>query len=164
MSTTDAIRIERATERDVPAILQMIRALADYEKLAHEVVSTEDGLRDALFGPRPAGEVLLASVGRDVAGFALYFHTFSTFLGRRGLYLEDLFVKPEWRGRGIGKRLLVELAGIALERSCGRFEWSVLDWNTPAIGFYRKLGALPMDDWTVFRVTGEALRRLASER
>jgi GNAT superfamily N-acetyltransferase len=162
MDVTDQIRVERATERDVPLIFGMIRALAEYEKLSHVVVASETGLREALFGKRPDAEVIIAYVGAEPAGFALFFHTFSTFLGRRGLYLEDLFVKPEWRGRGVGKRLLVELAGVALERGCGRFEWSVLDWNAPAIGFYRKLGAQSMDGWTVFRVTGEALHRLAS--
>jgi GNAT superfamily N-acetyltransferase len=161
MDVTDQIRVEQATEADVPLILGMIRALAEYEKLAHQVVATETGLREALFGTRPVAEVIIASVGDEPAGFALFFHTFSTFLGRRGLYLEDLFVKPEWRGRGVGKRLLAELAGIALDRGCGRFEWSVLDWNTPAIGFYTSVGAQPMDDWTIFRVTGDALGRLA---
>jgi GNAT superfamily N-acetyltransferase len=161
MDVTDQIRVEPATEADVPLILGMIRALAEYEKLAHQVVATETGLREALFGTRPVAEVIIASVGDEPAGFALFFHTFSTFLGRRGLYLEDLFVKPEWRGRGVGKRLLAELAGIALDRGCGRFEWSVLDWNTPAIGFYTSVGAQPMDDWTIFRVTGDALGRLA---
>lgn len=157
------IRIERATERDVPTILQMIRELADYERMSGQVVATEDGLRDALFkGSRPDAEVILAYSDDTPAGFALFFHNFSTFLARRGLYLEDLFVKPEFRGAGIGKRLLVELARIAVERGCGRFEWSVLDWNEPAIGFYKKLGAVPMDEWTIFRVSGDALVRLAN--
>ena len=155
------VRIERATERDVATILQMIRDLAVYERMSDQVVATEDGLRDALFGGRPGAEVILAFADDQPAGFALFFHNFSTFLGRRGLYLEDLFVKPEFRGAGIGKRLLVELARIAVERGCGRFEWSVLDWNEPAIGFYRKLGAVALDDWTIFRVTGDALTRLS---
>jgi GNAT superfamily N-acetyltransferase len=162
--TEPVVRIERATEKDVALILELITALAVYEKLRHEVVATEAGLRAALFGPKPDAEVLVAYAGDAPAGFALFFHNFSTFLGRRGLYLEDLFVRPEWRGHGIGKRLLVELARIAVERGCGRFEWSVLDWNEPAIGFYRKLGAVPLDDWTIFRVTGDALRRLAEQR
>ena len=155
------IRIERATERDVPAILQMIRELAVYERMLDQVVATEAGLREALFSGRQDAEVLLAYADAAPAGFALFFHNVSTFVGRRGLYLEDLFVKPELRGAGIGKRLLVELARIAVERGCGRFEWSVLDWNEPAIGFYKKLGAVPMDEWTIFRVSGDALTRLA---
>jgi len=155
------VRIERATERDVPTILQMIRDLAVYERMSDQVVATEDGLREALFVGTRDAEVILAFADDQPAGFALFFHNFSTFLGRRGLYLEDLFVKPEFRGAGIGKRLLVELARIAVERGCGRFEWSVLDWNEPAIGFYRKLGAVAMEDWTIFRVTGDALTRLS---
>jgi len=160
--TTTVFSIERATERDVPAILQMIRALAEYEKLAHAVTATEQRLRETLFGPAAAAEVLMAYSGKRAAGFALFFHNYSTFLGQRGLYLEDLFVYPEWRGQGLGRQLLSRLAAIALERDCGRLEWSVLDWNAPAIGFYRKLGAVPMDDWTIFRVTGESLTRLAA--
>jgi|SRR6478672_4467008 GNAT superfamily N-acetyltransferase len=155
------LRIERATERDIPIILQMIHDLAVYERMADQAVASEAGLRDALFSGRRDAEVILAYADDQPAGFALFFHNFSTFLGRRGLYLEDLFVKPELRGAGIGKRLLVELARIAVERGCGRFEWSVLDWNEPAIGFYKKLGAEPMDEWTIFRVTGEALERLS---
>ena len=157
------VRIVRATEMDVPLILQMIRDLAEYERMSDEVVATETGLRDALFGQRRDAEVLIVYADDRPAGFALFFHNFSTFLGRRGLYLEDLFVKPEFRGRGLGKRLLVELAGIAVERGCGRIEWAVLDWNEPAIGFYKRLGARPMDAWTVFRVTDEALARLAAQ-
>jgi GNAT superfamily N-acetyltransferase len=158
------VRIVRATEREVPVILQMIRDLAEYERMAGEVVATEAGIRESLFGARPDAEVIIAYAGGQPAGFALYFHNYSTFLGRRGLYLEDLFVKPSFRSRGIGKRLLVELARIAVERGCGRFEWSVLDWNEPAIGFYKGLGAQPMDAWTIFRVTGDALTRLAQTR
>jgi GNAT superfamily N-acetyltransferase len=157
-----SVRIERATERDVSTILEMINALAVYERMSDQVVATEAGLREALFGPRPDAEVLIAYADGTPAGFALFFHNFSTFLGRRGLYLEDLFVKPEMRGSGIGKRLLAELARLAVERKCGRFEWAVLDWNEPAIGFYKKLGAEPMNEWTVFRVSGEALERLAA--
>jgi GNAT superfamily N-acetyltransferase len=156
-----AIRIERATERDIPIILQMIRELADYERMLPDVVATEASLREALFSAKPDAEVILAYAGDEATGFALFFHNFSTFLGRRGLYLEDLFVKPSFRGQGIGKRLLVELARIAIARGCGRFEWAVLDWNEPSIGFYKSLGARPQDDWTVFRVTGSALTELA---
>ena len=156
------IRIARAQERDVPLILELIRGLAEYERLADQCVAAEAGLRDALFGAQPAAEVLLAYADGQPAGFALFFHNFSTFLGRRGLYLEDLFVKPEFRRLGIGGRLLGELARIAVERGCGRFEWSVLDWNAPAIEFYKSLGAKPLDEWTIFRVTGDALEALAA--
>ena len=162
MMPSMTIRIERATERDVPVILQMIRDLAEYERMSDQVVATETSLRESLFGERRDAEVLLAYADDNAAGFALFFHNFSTFVGRKGLYLEDLFVKPELRGAGIGKRLLVELARIAVERRCGRFEWSVLDWNEPAIGFYKKLGAVPLHDWTIFRVTGDALAKLAA--
>jgi len=155
------IRIARAQERDVPLILELIRGLAEYERLADQVVATEAGLRDALFGAEPAAEVVIAYADDRPAGFALFFHNFSTFLGRRGLYLEDLFVKPELRRLGVGRRLLTELARIAVERGCGRFEWSVLDWNAPAIEFYKSLGAKPLDDWTTFRMTGDALNALA---
>lgn len=160
---TDQLRIRPAEVADVPLILRFIRALAEYERLAHEVVATEKLLRDSLFGPEPGAEVILAFVGDEPAGFALFFHNFSTFLGRRGLYLEDLFVHPEWRGRGVGRQLLVYLARLAVARGCGRMEWAVLDWNEPAIRFYRSLGAHPMHDWTVFRLTGDALRHLAAE-
>ncbi len=155
-------RIERATECDIPIILQMIRELADYERMLPDVVATEDGLREALFAAKPDAEVIIAYADDEPAGFALFFHNFSTFLGRRGLYLEDLFVKPTFRGRGIGRRLLVELARIAIARGCGRFEWSVLDWNEPSIGFYKSLGARPLEDWTIFRVSGPALTELAA--
>jgi GNAT superfamily N-acetyltransferase len=160
MNTT--FTIAPASERDVPTILRMIQALAEYEKLIHAVVATEDRLRRTLFGPNPAAEVLMAYAGEQPAGFALFFHNYSTFLGQRGVYLEDLFVVPEWRGHGLGRQLLSRLAAIALERDCGRLEWSVLDWNAPAIGFYRKLGAVPMDDWTIMRMIGEPLQRLAN--
>jgi GNAT superfamily N-acetyltransferase len=159
-----SVRIERATARDASLILQMIRELAEYERMSDQVVATEDGLRSALFGATPDAEVLLAYHDDAPAGFALFFHNFSTFLGRRGLYLEDLFVKPDKRGFGVGKRLLIELARIAVDRGCGRFEWSVLDWNEPAIGFYKKLGAEPMNEWTIFRVSGDALTKLAGTR
>ena len=156
------ITIRTAAAADVPLIFQFIRGLAEYERLADEVTATEAGLKESLFGPRPAAEVLIAEAGPEPVGFALFFHNYSTFLGQRGLYLEDLFVKPEWRHRGVGRRLLAHLARLAVERQCGRFEWAVLDWNDPAIQFYRSLGAQPMHDWTVFRVTREALTALAA--
>ncbi len=155
--------IRAATVEDVPLILELIRALADYERLAHECVATEDRLRQSLFGEHPAAEVLIAESEGAPAGFALFCHTYSTFLSRRGVWLEDLFVRPEQRGRGIGRALLARLAAVAVERDCGRLEWAVLDWNESAIGFYRGLGAEPLDDWTTFRVTGAALERLAAD-
>ncbi len=155
-------RIREATEEDVPLILSLIRELAEYEKLSDEVVATEDGLQDSLFGERRYAEVLIAEHDGAPAGFALFFHNFSTFLGKPGIYLEDLYVKPAFRGAGIGKKLLVRLASLAVGRGCGRLEWWVLDWNEPAIGFYRSVGAEPMDDWTVYRVSGSALEDLAS--
>lgn len=162
MPTPD-IHIRPAAVADVPLILAYVRELAAYEKLAHEVVADEAGLRRTLFGEHPAAEVLLAAADGAEAGFALFFHTYSTFLGLPGLYLEDLFVRPEFRGRGIGRRLLSTLATLALARGCGRFEWSVLDWNEPAIGFYRKLGARPMEGWTVWRLNGPDLVALSEE-
>ena len=157
-------RIEAARERDVPLILRLIKGLAEYEKLADEVRATENRLRESLFGPTPDAEVIIAYADAEPVGFALFFHNYSTFLGRRGLYLEDLFIVPEWRGRGAGRALLSRLAQIAAERGCGRFEWAVLNWNEPAIGFYKKLGATPLDDWTVFRLVGEPLARLADSQ
>ena len=157
-----AVRLASAREQDVPIVLRLIRALGEYEKLAHEVVATEARLRDALFGQRPAAEVIIAwSDAGEAVGFALFFHNFSTFLARRGLYLEDLFVVPEWRGRGVGRQLLVHLARLAVERDCGRMEWAVLNWNEPALGFYRRLGARLLDDWRICRLTGPALTALA---
>jgi ribosomal protein S18 acetylase RimI-like enzyme len=156
-----AFTIRPATPADVPLILALVRELADYERAPDAVVATEAMLHDALFGPRPAAEVVLGFEGAEPAGFALFFHNFSTWLGRRGLYLEDLFVRPAFRGRGYGRTLLARLAAIAVERGCGRMEWSVLDWNEPAIGFYRSLGAEAMDEWTVFRLAGDALDRIA---
>jgi len=150
-----------ATIDDVSLILSFIKKLSVYEKLSGEVVATEEGLRESLFGNRPAAEVILAFLSGRPVGFALFFHNFSTFRGRQGLYLEDVYVDEDVRGRGIGKRILAELARIAVERRCDRFEWAVLDWNTPAIDFYKSLGAVPMSDWTVFRMTGESLRSLA---
>ncbi len=162
MSARDAaFRIEPATERDVPLILQLIKALAEYERMSADVTATEEKLRQSLFGPRPSAEVVIGYAGDEVAGFALFFGNYSTFLGQPGIYLEDLYVAPEWRGRGFGRRLLAHLAALAIERGCGRLEWAVLNWNEPAIGFYKKLGAVPMDAWTVFRVTGDELPRLA---
>ena len=153
--------IRAATESDVPLILQFIRALAEYEKLAHEVVATEDALRTTLFGNPRFAEVLIGEEDGNPVAFALFFHNYSTFNAAPGLYLEDLFVKPESRRHGYGRAMLSRLAAIALERNCRRFEWAVLDWNAPSIAFYRSLGALPMDDWTVMRVTGAALDELA---
>ena len=160
VTTAGTLRIERATERDVPLILRLIKELAEYERMSDEVIASEDGLRRTLFGPHPAAEVVVGYAGDEPAGFALFFHNYSTFLAKPGLYLEDLFVVPTFRGRGYGKALLAHLARLAVERDCGRFEWSVLDWNEPAIGFYKKLGATLMDEWSTFRVTGEALKRL----
>jgi GNAT superfamily N-acetyltransferase len=154
--------IRPATEDDVPIILSLIRELAEYERLSHEVVATEGLLRESLFGERRGAEVLIACCKGAPAGFALFFHSFSTFLGRPGIYLEDLYVKPEFRGRGIGRALLAHLARLAKERGCGRLEWAVLDWNEPAIKLYKSIGAVPMDEWTVYRVTGEALETLAT--
>ncbi|HEV8131505.1 MAG TPA: GNAT family N-acetyltransferase [Acidobacteriota bacterium] len=163
MAVPTQFRIEPATEKDVPVILRLIKGLAEYEKLADEVIATEEGLRQSLFGPRPYAEAVLAYADAEAAGFALFFHNYSTFLGRAGLYLEDLFIVPQWRGRGLGRQLLTYVARIAVARGCGRLEWSVLDWNEPAIRFYQRLGAQAMDQWTVYRLTGDALKRLASE-
>jgi len=154
-------QIRSATSSDVPVILELIKALATYERAPDEVVADEKGLREVLFGGKPAAEVLLAFEDDRPVGFAVFFHNFSTWLGRPGLYLEDLFVRPEDRGKGYGRALLVRLAKIARDRGCGRMEWAVLDWNEPAIKFYRKLGANPMHDWTVFRLTPDDIARLA---
>jgi GNAT superfamily N-acetyltransferase len=155
------LTIRPATAADVPLVLDFIRALAEYERLAHLVQADEATLRDALFGPHPGAEVLLAFAGPTPAGFAVFFPNFSTFLGRKGLWLEDIFVKPELRKHGYGKALLLAVARLAHARGCGRFEWAALDWNTPAWEFYRSLGAVPLEDWTMFRVTGDALERMA---
>jgi GNAT superfamily N-acetyltransferase len=154
--------IRPATPTDLPIIAQLIRDLAEYEKLADDVVFSNDKLKEHLFGPRPYAEVLIAEDEGQPVGFALFFHNFSTFLGQPGIYLEDLFVKPAARGKGHGKALLVALANLARERGCGRLEWAVLDWNTPAIGFYESLGARPNSEWTVYRLTGDALQKLGS--
>src|SRR5215472_12374178 len=156
------IQIRPARVDDVPIILKLIRDLATYERAPHEVVATEAQLVDVLFGKRPVAEVLLAFEGESPIGFAVFFYNFSTWLGRPGLYLEDLFVKPQKRGKGYGRALLVELAKIARDRGCGRMEWAVLDWNEPAINFYRALGAMPMHEWTVFRLTREEIAKLAN--
>jgi GNAT superfamily N-acetyltransferase len=157
-----AVTIRPATAADVALLRAFIRELAVYERLEQHAVATESDLSAALFGPRPYAEVVFACVDGTPMGFALFFHNFSTFLGKPGIYLEDLYVRPEARGRGLGKRLLAWLAATALERGCGRLEWAVLDWNEPAIGFYRRLGAAPLDEWTTFRLTGPALERLAT--
>ena len=161
---TDNFTIRPATVADVPIILELIRALATYERAPNEVTATEENLVEVLFGERPAAEVLLAFENETAVGFAVFFHNFSTWLGRPGLYLEDLFVRPEDRGKGYGRALLIQLANIARDRGCGRMEWAVLDWNEPAIEFYRKLGAKPMDDWTVFRLTRDGIAELADAK
>jgi GNAT superfamily N-acetyltransferase len=157
------LALRPATRADAALVLSFIRELAEYERLAHEVVATEDELVRTLFGEHPAAEVVVASWSGEPVGFALFFRSYSTFLARSGVYLEDLYVRPSHRGRGIGKALLQHLAAIARARGDGRLEWSVLDWNQPAIDFYRGLGAVPLDEWTRFRVTGDALAALAGE-
>ena len=154
--------IRPAVAADAAAILACVRGIAEYEKLSHHVAATEESIRESLFGTQPAAESLIAHAGDEVAGFAVFFPTYSTFLARRGLWLEDIFVFPRWRGHGLGRRLFEAVARIAAERGCGRFEWAVLDWNEPAIGFYKSLGAKPMHDWTVFRLSGESLQALAA--
>jgi GNAT superfamily N-acetyltransferase len=155
------ISIRAAQRADAALILRFVRELAEYERLAHEVLATEQDLERSLFGDPVYAHAVLASLGAETVGFALYFFNYSTFLGRPGLYLEDLYVSPSARGHGVGRALLAHLAGIAVERGCGRLEWAVLDWNEPAIRFYRSLDALPNEEWTTYRVTGEALTRLA---
>lgn len=161
--TTPTIVLRPATRADIPLILELIHALAEYEREPDAVEATGDLLEEQLFGERPGAEVIIAEVGGQGAGFALFFHNFSTWRGRRGLYLEDLFVRPEFRGLGLGRALMIRLAKLAVQRGCGRFEWSVLDWNTPAIDFYRSLGAVGMDEWTVQRLDGEGLLALAAK-
>ena len=158
-----SVSIRSGELADVPLIAELIRGLARYEKLEHEVTATEEKLTDALFGERRYAETLIAEDGDEPVGFALFFHNFSTFLAQPGIYLEDLFVKPEHRGRGVGRLLLERLAQIAVDRGCGRLEWAVLDWNESAIRFYERLGAKPNSEWTVYRVTGESLRALAGQ-
>ena len=164
MTTDSKVLLRAATRADVPLIFALIRDLAEYEREPDAVVATEPLLEEQLFGAHPGAEVIIAEVDGQSAGFALFFHNFSTWHGRRGLYLEDLFVRPAFRGHGIGKALMTHLAQIAVARGCARFEWSVLDWNTPAIDFYRRLGAVGMDEWTVQRLSGDALLQLASQR
>jgi GNAT superfamily N-acetyltransferase len=159
---SDDLTIRPAGEHEVPVILQFIRDLAEYEHLQHEVVATEPMLREVLFGARRYAEVVFACLAGEPVGFALFFHNFSTFLGRPGIYLEDLFVRPRARGHGVGRRLLSWLAAEAVRRNCGRLEWAVLDWNEPSIQFYRNLGAVEMKEWQIFRVTGPALSELAA--
>jgi GNAT superfamily N-acetyltransferase len=156
-------RIASATPKDVPVILSLIKELAEFEKLTHLVIATEPMLTEALFGPKPKAEVVLAFLDDEPIGFALYFHNFSTFLGQHGLYLEDLYVRPSARGKGIGKALFLHVGDIAKKRQCGRFEWSVLNWNEHAIRFYKNLGAQSMNDWTLMRLTGEALKQIAEK-
>ncbi|GAB5099411.1 MULTISPECIES: GNAT family N-acetyltransferase [unclassified Caballeronia] len=154
--------IRPATPADIGAIYALMYELAEFEKLTHLFIATEDGVRDALFGARPSAEALVAEQAGEVVGYALFFHNFSTFLGKRGLYLEDLYVRPTLRGSGLGTQMLKRLAALAVERQCGRFEWSVLDWNQNAIDFYEKMGATVLPDWRIVRITGESLERLAS--
>jgi GNAT superfamily N-acetyltransferase len=163
MKQSADFEIRAARMEDVRVILQLIRDLATYERAPDEVTATEEQLVDVLFGERPAAEVLLAFEAESAVGFAVYFYNFSTWLGRAGLYLEDLFVKPEKRGKGYGRALLVELAKIARDRGCGRMEWAVLNWNEPAIKFYQTLGARPMNEWTVFRLTRDEIAKLAGD-
>ena len=157
------VKVRSAVEGDLPLILRFIQGLAEYEKLHDECVATEERLRATLFEEHPAAEVLIATVDEVPSGFALFFHNYSTFLAQRGIFLEDLFVIPEARGSGVGYALLASLARIAIERDCGRLEWNVLDWNDPAISFYERIGAVPMDQWTTFRMTGNALGKLAKK-
>ena len=159
---TELFEIKKTTRDDIPLIFSFIKELAEYERLSHEVVATEETLTKMLFGNKPYAEVVIGYLNNSPASFAIYFHNFSTFLARPGLYLEDLFVKPEFRGQGLGQKMFVYLAQIAKDRQCGRLEWSVLDWNELAISFYKRMGAKAMDEWTVYRATGKALEDLAS--
>ena len=161
---TPKFSIRAATVDDMPLVLRFIKNLADYEKLPHEVTATEELLRRNLFTERKTAEVLLASEGGDNVGFAVFFHNFSTFAGKPGIYLEDVYIRPEFRGRGYGKALMIYVARLAQERDCGRFEWSVLDWNTPSLEFYHSLGAVPMEEWTVQRMTGDTIDALAAQK
>ena len=163
MTNDSGFQIRPARPNDLPTILRFIEGLAEFEGLSHAVEATEDGLRESLFGPNPAAEAALGFAGDYPAGFALFYHNYSTFLGRRGMYLEDIFVLPEHRRKGLGTLLLKHVAGVAVERGCGRFEWSVLDWNQNAARFYQDLGAEVLDDWRIFRVTGDALQKLANK-
>ena len=157
------LKIREASIKDVPLILSLIEEIADYEKLGHEVIATEDDIRENLFGDKKHAEILIAEYENEPAGQALFFHNFSTFIGRPGIYLEDLFVRPKFRGKGIGKALLLKLIELAKRRNCGRVEWCVLDWNEPAINFYKKLGAVPMDGWSIFRVTEDKFEKILNK-
>jgi GNAT superfamily N-acetyltransferase len=157
------LRVQPATEQDVPLLLEMARGLAEYERLPNAVTATEADLVKHLFGPRPAAEAAIGYVGDEPAGMVVFYSTFSTFVGQPGIYLEDIYVDESWRGHGLGRVLMQYVAKLSVQRGCGRFEWSVLDWNAPAIGFYEKLGARPQSDWTMYRLQGEALARLAAE-
>jgi GNAT superfamily N-acetyltransferase len=163
MSPASALRIAPSVPADVPAIYAMIRELAEYEKLLHEVESSEEDVRRALFGTPPSAQALVARLNGEAVGFALYFATFSTFVGRPGIWLEDLYVRSAWRKQGVGSKLLARLAQITIERNYGRLEWSVLDWNTPAIDVYKAIGAKPKEEWTIMRLTGESLKQLAAK-
>lgn len=163
MTTASNFIIRPAAESDAATIFSLINELADYERLTHEVVATEDDIRRSLFGERPFAEALIGEYEKTPISFALFFYNFSTFIGKPGIYLEDLYVKPEYRSRGFGRRMLVHIARLALKRNCGRFEWSVLHWNTPAIATYDKLNAKPMKEWILYRLTGQALVELAEE-
>ncbi|GGW99970.1 N-acetyltransferase [Pigmentiphaga litoralis] len=163
MSTLPAQHVRAATPADVGPITDLMRGLAEYEKLTHLFIATDELLQDALFGPHPAAECLTTEVDGAVIGYALFFHNYSTFLGRKGLYLEDLYVHPDHRGKGLGKAMLTRLAALAVERGCARFEWSVLDWNQPAIDFYEAMGAVVMPEWRIVRMTGDALESLAKK-
>ena len=160
MTSSNGFHIRPARPDDAPLILRFVQGLADFEGLDHAVAATEDSLRESLFGQNPAAEVALGFAGEHPAGFAVFYHNYSTFLGRRGMYLEDIFVLPEYRRNGLGKMLLTHVAGIALERGCGRFEWAVLNWNQNAARFYQQLGAVALDDWHIFRMDGKALLKL----
>lgn len=160
---TDTITIRKAEEKDIPLILEFIKGIAEYEKLLHEVEATEEKLRESLFSEKANTEVLLCYLGEIPVAYAVYFHNFSTFVGKKGIYLEDIFVYPEYRGKGIGKKLLKHIAQIAVERNCGRMEWAVLNWNKPAIDFYKSIGAIPLGEWSIFRLTEPALKKF-SER
>jgi GNAT superfamily N-acetyltransferase len=162
-SRPSPLHIRPARPHESALVLDLIRGLAEYEKLAHEVVATEQDIQSALFGKQPSAECLIAELGDTPIGFALFFHNFSTFAGKPGLYLEDLFIKPEFRGRGYGRKMLAHLANLAVQRGCGRFEWAVLDWNAPAIRFYESLGAKIKQEWKINRLNGDALKRLAAE-
>jgi GNAT superfamily N-acetyltransferase len=165
MTATDTpgFQIRSATESDVPVIFSFVKKLASYERLSHEVVATEELIRETLFGLRRTAEIAIGYLEAQPVGFVLFFHNYSTFLGKPGLYIEDLFVDEDYRRRGYGRALLLHVARLAKERGCGRLEWSVLNWNQPAIDFYKKLGASPMSEWTVFRITGESLNELAGK-